>query len=168
MAAINAQEARYASSLLSDITSTSVAVISLAFAKKEGGGGGGGVTGGFGHLIPTGEGGESPALGVIYDSDVFPNQHPKEVAGPCFVGQVPACVACVFSACSWRLRGSATPACDDRNACLRLRTLRKACFRRLRTPRKLCSRLQPQRLSSCMLLPLLRMSVSCRVLYWCC
>jgi hypothetical protein len=160
VAAINAQEARYAASLLSDITSTSVAVISLAFAKKEGGGGGGGVTGGFGHLIPTGEGGNSPALGVIYDSDVFPNQYPKDVAGACFVGQVPSvCRVCrVCLECS-RLRGWATRAC----ACGRSgRRASGACGHSA----SVCSRLQPQRRSSCMLLPLLRLSVRVRVL--CC
>ena len=55
-----------------------------------------GVTGGFGHLVPTGEGGISPTLGVIHNSDVFSNQYPKEVAGPSFVGRVLS-VSCVFN-----------------------------------------------------------------------
>jgi len=43
---------------------------------EDGGGGWAGAKGGFGHLIPAGEGGGSAALGVIYDSLVFPSPPP--------------------------------------------------------------------------------------------
>ena len=61
--------------LIVQVKNTSVAVISLVFAAEDG------ATeatraglGGFGHLIPAGEGCGRGVLGVIYDSDVFPAQ----------------------------------------------------------------------------------------------
>ena len=62
-------------------------MVSLAFRDKDAGTGGstGAMNGGgFGHLIPAGEGVGSAVLGVIYDSMVFPVQVSRwEQGNPC-------------------------------------------------------------------------------------
>lgn len=52
---------------MATIKPTSLAVIGVAYKAD-----GSGKLGGFGHLVPQGE--KSDALGIVYDSDVFPSQ----------------------------------------------------------------------------------------------